>query len=232
MKIFSIFKKNKNKTQDLKPVAILRLIQEYVPEFYKTNSHFKESKEFLQHNEYGLALESLIEMADESGHYFSEDFWSDLATCADKIHLTERANFCRQQIIKNESEIGMKTPKGWTTFKLDDNSIGHHVAKIVENDFLNEIHSKDEFDELVKTNGFHHKTHGRYGIIYYIADGKVLEISYEISGVWKYDLHIDFDSLNSWTIPANERFVFKEKSTIREALLEWLKGKRIKTNLK
>ena len=176
-------------------------------------------------------LKAFIEMADESGHYFSEDFWFNLAICADKMQMTEQANFCRQQIIKNEAEIGSKTPKGWTTIKLDNDNFEHHIAKIVENKWLNEIHTKDKLDELVKTNGFHIKNHGRCGIIYYIDNGKVLEIGFEISGVRQYDLLLDFDTLNCWTIPNNTKFAFKEKSTIREALLQWLKTKRLKTDL-
>ncbi|MGG9962687.1 hypothetical protein [Ferruginibacter sp. SUN106] len=102
MNIFSIFKKSKAKSSDLTPAAILRLRQEQVPEFYKDSEKFKESKEFLKHNEWGLALDTLIEMADESGDYFSEDFWFDLATCADKMQMTQQADYCRQQIIRNE----------------------------------------------------------------------------------------------------------------------------------
>lgn len=231
MKIFSIFKKRKPEPNELTPVAILRLTQEYVPDFYKDNSHFIESKEFLDYNEWGLALESLIEMADESGHYFSEDFWFDLAICADKMQMTEHANFCRKQILKNEEEIGLKTPKGWTTIKLDNDNFEHHIAKIVENKWLNEIHTKDKLDELLKINGFHIKNHGRCGIIYYVDNGKVLEIGFEISGGRQYDLLLDFDTLNCWTIPNNTKFAFKEKSTIREKLIQWLKTKRLKTDL-
>ncbi len=231
MNIFSIFKKHKPPTPDLKPAAMLRLVQEYVPEYYRDSKHFKESKDFLRQGEWGLALEWLIEMADKSGHYFSEDFWLDLATCADKMQLTKEAEYCRQQVRRNETEIGITTPKGWTTVKLTNNHLEHHIAKIIENKWLNEIHEKDGLDELVKNNDFHLKSHGRSGTIYYVAEGKVLEIGFEISGVRKYDILTDFDSLHSWTIPANERFAFKEQSTIREELLQWLELKHIKTDL-
>jgi hypothetical protein len=52
-----------------------------------------------------------------------------------------------------------------------------------------------------------------------------------MSAVRQYDLLLFFDQLNGWTIPANESFAFKEKSMIREKLLEWLKSKRIKSDL-
>src|SRR5687768_8817061 len=181
MSIFSIFKKSKTEPQDLTPAAILRLTQAYVPEFYKDNEQFKESKEFLDHNEWGLALETLIEMADESGHYFSEDFWHNLATCADKMQMIQQAEYCRQQISRNEKEIGSKTPKGWTTIKIDDNTREHHIAKIVEDKWMSDRHQKDKLNDLLKVNGFHIKYHGRSGTIYYIDNGKVLEIGFEMS---------------------------------------------------
>ena len=150
------------------PAAILRLTQAYVPEFYKDSEQFKESKEFLDHNEWGLGLESLIEMADESGDYFSEDFWHDLATCADKMQMAQQADYCRQQVIKSEKEVGNKTPKGWTTIKIDDTNFQHHIAEIVKDKLTSERHQKDKLNNLLKTNGFHIKHHGRAGIIYYI----------------------------------------------------------------
>jgi len=231
MNIFSIFKKRKTQPQELTPAAILRLTQEYVPEFYKDTNHFKESKEFLNHNEWGLALESFIEMADESGHFFSEYFWLDLANCADKMQMTQQAEYCRQQIIRNEKELGSKTPKGWTTIKIDNNTRKHHIAKIIEDKWVSDRHQKDKLNDLLKKNGFHIKYHGPSGIIYYIDNGKVLEIDFEMSGVREYDLLLYFDNLNGWTIPNNEIFAFKEQSAIREKLLEWLKSKRIKSDL-
>ena len=146
MNIFSIFKKRKTELQDLKPAAILRLTQEFVPEFYKDIEQFKESKEFLENNEWGLALDTLIEMADESGHYFSEDFWLNLAICADKMQMTQQAEYCRQQITRNEKEIGNKTPKGWTTIKIDDAQFEHHVAEIVKDKRANDRNQKSGKD--------------------------------------------------------------------------------------
>ena len=231
MNIFSIFKKRKTEPQDLTPVAILRVTQEYVPEFYKDCENFKESKDFLKHNEWGLALDTLIKMADESGHYFSENFWLDLAICADKMQMTQQAEHCRQQIIRNEKEIGRKTPNGWTTVKIDETHFQNHIAEIVKDKWQNERRQKDKLDDLLKKDGFHIKYHGRGGMIYYIDSGKVLEIDFEMSGIPQYDLFLYFDTLKGWTIPRNELFAFKEQSAIREKLIEWLKVKRIKSGL-
>lgn len=231
MNIFSLFKKRKTESQDLTLAAILRLTQAYVPEFYKDSEKFKEIKEFLDHNEWGLALETLIEIADESGHYFSEDFWHNLATCVDKIQMPQQADYCRQQVIRNEKEVGNKTPKGWTTIKIDDTHFQHHIAEIVKDEWTSERHQKDKLKDLLKINGFHIKHNGRAGIIYYIDEGKVLEIYFEMSGVPQYDLLLYFDTLTGWTIPKGESFAPKEQSAIKEKLLECLKSKRIKSDV-
>jgi hypothetical protein len=52
-----------------------------------------------------------------------------------------------------------------------------------------------------------------------------------MSGVPQYDLLIYFDTLKGWTIPMGESFAPNEQSTIKEKLLEWLKNKRIKSDL-
>jgi hypothetical protein len=231
MTIFSIFKKRKTEPPDMTPAAILRLTQEYVPEFYRDSKHYKDSKEFLENNEWGLALESLIEMANESGHYFSETFWLDLAICADKMQMNKEAEYCRQQVVKNERELRTKTPNGWTTIKLDDTHYEHKIAAAVEDKWTSERHKKDNLDKLLKQDGFYLKSHGRAGTIYYIDNGRVLEIGFEMSGVPQYELLLFFDNIETWSIPKNELLSVSQKTRIHEQLLDWLKSKRIKTDL-
>lgn len=72
------------KGKESKPAAIIQLLIDYTPEHYRTYIQFKESVEYLEHREWGLALDSLIDLADESGDYFSEEFWSQLGDCYGK----------------------------------------------------------------------------------------------------------------------------------------------------
>ena len=58
---------------------------DYIPEFYKNHRQFQNSIEFYEINEFGLALESLVELADETEHYFSEEFWTELGRAANII---------------------------------------------------------------------------------------------------------------------------------------------------
>jgi|SRR6478609_1842931 len=137
MNIFSIFKKRKTNPEELAIVDVLRLTQKYIPDFYKDSKHFKDSEEFINQNELGLALDSLIEMANESGHYFSEDFWNSLVVCADKMQMFQQLDYCKQQIVRNQNELHSNPLKGWTTIKLDDTHFQHHIAEASKKDYGN-----------------------------------------------------------------------------------------------
>ncbi|MET3128969.1 hypothetical protein ABID42_004091 [Arcicella rosea] len=107
MKLFN-FIKQQSKT-DFSPEQTIRLLFDYIPEFYKKHRQFTDCVEFLEHREWELSLDSLIELADETGHYFAEDFWLGLADVADKMNLNDKANYCRNQIDRNIEDIKSKT---------------------------------------------------------------------------------------------------------------------------
>jgi hypothetical protein len=71
---------------------------------------------------------ALIELADETEHYFPEDFWLGLADLP-KMNLADNANYCRKQIKRNAEDIKSKTPLGWKTIKFDDSHFQHHISE-------------------------------------------------------------------------------------------------------
>lgn len=234
MGIFSFFKKRKGFPfgPSLSPPVILKQLSEDIPEFYKDSIHFKDYEEFLRHNEYGLALESLIEMADESGHYFSDHFWLTLAGCADKMGMNTQAEYSRQQIIRNEKVIGIPTPKCSTWYEAPDGMLQRHIVTKQYNEWTKQRRQKDKLDKLLKKDGFHMKSEGRFGTIYYIDQGKVLELHWEISGVPQYHILLEFGSLHAWSIPDGTPITPEEEIIIREKLQEWLKKKGLRSDLK
>jgi hypothetical protein len=132
MGFFSFFKKRNIETATadhiaLTPVAILQSLQDYIPELYKDRRPFADYREFLQHHEFGLALDSLIQLADESGHYFSEHFWLNLASCADKMGMSAEAKHSRQQIRRNKRD-NVLVAKGHTIERTDRNELVQHVS--------------------------------------------------------------------------------------------------------
>lgn len=105
------FIKRQSKTY-FSPEQPVRRLVDYIPDFYKTQRQFINCVEFLKNREWELALDSLIELADETEHYFPEDFWLGLADSAEKMNLADKANYCRKQIKRNAEDIKSKTPFG------------------------------------------------------------------------------------------------------------------------
>ncbi len=172
-----------------------------MPEYYRTHRQFINCVEYLEHREWGLALDSLIELTEETGHYFSEEFWNGLADAANKMGLGDKADYCRQQIQRNMTEIKSKTPFGWTTVKSDDTHFVHHISDKLKNEWVRERREKDKVLSLTNKEGIHLKSHGRSGFIYIVDKGRVAEIDFEL-GI--NGLMLFFGKVESWTIADDE----------------------------
>lgn len=91
MKLFNFIKK-RSKT----PEQIFRHLVEHIPTSYTAHHQFKNYIEFLEHSEWELALDSLIELANEAPEYaFPEAFWLGLAEAADKMDLDKTREYCK-----------------------------------------------------------------------------------------------------------------------------------------
>ena len=224
MKLFD-FIKRKQQT-NFSPEQTMRHLVEYMPEFYKTHRQFVNSIDYLERKEWELALDSLIELANETEHYFSEEFWIELAESAEKMNLKSQSVFCRQQIERNEKEINMKTPFGWTTIKNDDNHFQHYIAEKLNEESTEKRRQKDNVLKLINKDGVHLKSHGRTGYLYIVDKGKICEVGFElgINGLILY-----FESLNDWTLPTKKRISDKEKEEIRNYITDW--AKRTKSDI-
>lgn len=235
MGFFSFFKKRKVSAagrQSMSPPDVLKQVQEDIPELHKASQYFKEYEVSLQHHEWGLALENLVDMADESGHYFPAHFWEDLIYCAEKMGMQEKATYCRQQITRNGQELPDRDlPRGWSMVKIDENTYPAYIAKKYTDGWTTTRRRKDKLDKMLQKDGFYMRAQGRYGMIYYIDNGKVLEIDWEISGVPKYDILLSFDDLTTWSIPENLSITPEDKAVIRLQFQEWLKKKKIRADL-
>ena len=216
MKLFN-FIKRQPKT-DFSPEETIRRLVDYMPEFYRTHRQFINCVEFLDNREWELALDSLIELADETEHYFSEDFWFGLADSADKMDLTDKANYCRKQIKRNEKDVKSKTPFGWTTIKFDDTNFQHHISDKLKEEWATERRGKDKVQELLTKEGVHLKSHGRSGFLYITDNGKIAEVEFElgINGLILY-----FSSLTNWSLPTKEALTVDEKQKIKSDINNW-----------
>lgn len=59
-------------------------------------------------------------------------------------------------------------------------------------------------------------------MIYYIQQGRVLEIEYDIAGGNRFDLIIYFKETTHWALPAKQAILPEEKAAIRVQLSKWL----------
>jgi len=233
---FSLFRRKNISYDEILPSdrsikEVLSEVAEFIPDRYKNDRQFINFQEFIVHDELILALKSLIELANESGHFFSDTFWMDLSSCASRMSMFSIGDYCSQQILRNKTELGHSIPKGWTQEKVSETKSHIYIAEKTMNEWAVERREKDQLSSFIAINGFQIKSHGRAGTIYYIEDGKVLEIEFEISGVKQYDIIIFYDSACNWALPSQVKISELEKTQIRERLIEWLKFKKIRADL-
>jgi hypothetical protein len=122
-------------------------------------------------------------------------------------------------------------PNGITRVKISDNVFETRVSEEQREIWNSERWKKDNVTNLLAKDGFHIKDHGRSGSIYYIEQGKMCEIYFEISGVPQYDIVISFDGLRSWSLPQVAPLIPDKIKSIEIELISWLKKKRIKNDL-
>ncbi len=189
-----------------------------MPKFYRTHRQFINCVEFLENREWDLALDSLIELADETEHYFSEDFWRGLADSAEKMNLTDKANYCRKQIKRNAEDIKSTTPFGWTTIKFDDTHFQHHISEKLKEEWATDRREKDKVQELLTKEGVHLKSHGRSGFLYITDNGRNAEVEFELG---MNGLILYFSSLKNWSLPTKQTLTVDDKQKVRNDIINW-----------
>ncbi|WP_189318545.1 hypothetical protein [Flavobacterium sp. LM5] len=216
MKLFNFIKRQPK--LDFSPEQTIKRIVDYMPDFYKTHRQFINCVEFLDNREWELALDSLIELSDETEHYFAEDFWLGLEDSAKKMGLTDKVKYCRKQIKRNERDIKSKTPFGWTTIKFDDTHFQNHISEKLKEEWATERRQNDKVQELIVKEGVHLKSHGRSGFLYITENSKIAEVEFELgfNGLILY-----FKSLSSWSLPTKQTLTVDEKQKIKIDINNW-----------
>lgn len=189
-----------------------------MPKEYENHRQFIYCKEFLGHYEWELALQSLIELTQESEHYFSEEFWNELARAANLMNLRTEENFCFEQLEKNSKELPFNTPFGWTTKKTDGSAYQHFISEKLKQEWTEKRRKKDQVDKLINQEGVHLKSYGRGGYIYYTKKGRLAELEYELG---TQGIIIYFDSVKGWSLPSPKSFQENEKELFRKDLSQW-----------
>jgi len=218
MKLFGIFKNTDPKPLKRNPKEELRYLIDYIPDFYKNQRQYKNAIEFLDHHEFSLVLESLIELADETGHYFSEEFWERIAASAKAMNLVELAVYSLNQIERNQQELKWKTPFGWTTVKIDETHFQHYISEKIKERQVAERHKKDNAYDLLKKDGIYLKMHGRAGTLYIVDHRRLAEVELELG---MHGLILYFINTMHWLLPLKQPLTAEEKQNIRSAINSW-----------
>ena len=124
-----------------------------------------------------------------------------------------------------------KLPQGWTETKVSEDIYVTKIPQEQKDNWDNERREKDNVRKLSKKDGFHDKPKGRQGTIYFVDNGKVCELFYEISGAKEYDILIWFDQFNEWILPNVESINQVDKQVIKDKLIHWLDSKNIRVEL-
>ncbi|SIR26708.1 hypothetical protein [Maribacter ulvicola] len=191
---------------------------DYIPEFYKNQRQFQNSIEFYEKNEFGLALESLVELADETEHYFSEEFWTELAKSANMMEMDKVASYCKKQSKKNLKDLDYKLPLGWTTYKISENNFQVHISEKLNGEWKTERRKKDGIEKLLTKNGIHFSNKGRNGYIYYVENGKLIEFEWELE---VGGIRLWFEAETHWCLPTKSELKKEDKSRIKDLITDW-----------
>jgi len=219
MSLLNFFKKKDRDVPKLSLQEQLSYLIDYIPDFYKNQTQYINAVDYLKHDEWGLTIESLIELTEETGHYFSEEFWQRLADAAKSMNLFELSNYCLNQFDRNRQDLRSKLPFGWTSIKLDDNHFQTYIAEKTQERWAAERHLKDNVNSLLKRgDGVYLKMNGRSGTLYVIDDKRLAEVDLEIgvSGLLLY-----FNNTTQWILPVKNQLTTDEKQAIRALINSW-----------
>ncbi len=129
--------------------------------------------------------------------------------------MTEYSNFCSDQIKLTGNKINWKITKGSTVNKIDDTHYEHYYSQKIKDGWNEKRRTKDNLKSFIHEEGFHITGPNRSGTIYYISEGRVFEIFWELFNGQPFDISLSFDSLDSWALPTKQLLTSEEKGEIK-----------------
>ena len=220
MGIFNFFKRkekpNKIEIPNGNSAEIILWVLDYLPEHYSNERQVISCKDYLKNNEFGLALESLLELPNDTNHYFSDLMWDALSQASLKMNMQPQVKLCQAQKDRNKRDLKLPLIFGWTADVVADDLTNNYIAKKIKDEWDRKQKEKDGFDELIKKNGLHHRGSGRSGTLYIVLDGKVVEVYYEFT----YEIE-DLTDFDKWTYPTSEKMTESELNYVKAQVIKW-----------
>lgn len=225
MWLFDLFKKSKTPAEVSSHVSfeenLLKQSVDFIPSHFRNSQTYANVIEFLSHNQLALALKSLIKLGDQPNFYFNNDFWIELGQVATRLNMPEEYAICQQKLEANKVN-NIVLYKGIVIEKISEDTYKHYISDYLNNEKNEERRTKDGLAEIKSVNGFHMRSYGREGTIYYIINKRVCEIKYQQSrqhgGIIIYTYSYEY-----WVLPIRQRLSDAEKETVRKEITEWLK---------
>lgn len=207
----------------MSPSQIFQRLIDYLPEVHLSHRVFGHVQMHMRTRQWEWVLLSLIELADKSGHYFSEEYWLSLAAAARQLDKPDKEAYCKAQVARNREEVKMATPFGWTTVKIGEQQFQHYIAPRIREEWDMARHKRDEVDSLLEKDGVHQKTDGRSGRLYYVNNGRLAETEYEfgMDGLILY-----FAYTTHWIRPEKTPLTSEERELVRKAITDWARKNR------
>jgi hypothetical protein len=207
----------KNIKTVLTPEQTLRRLVDYMPEFYKSRRQLINCIDFLDNREWEFALDSLIKFADETGHYFSEEFWQGISDSASKMNLPDKVKYCRKQLDRNARDLTSTMPFGWTTIKIDETHFQCYISEKLKKEYATERRKEHQVEKFIDKDGVY-VTHGRGGFLYVSDKGRIAEIEFELGRKGRI---LFFKKLTNWSLPTEQLLDSHEKQLIKDIIVNW-----------
>lgn len=87
---FLFYKQNSVKSR------LTRLISN-IPKHQKAERQYLNAVELLEHYEFGLSSESILELTYESEYNFSAEFWKELSEIFNMLKMEDQQQYCKNQ---------------------------------------------------------------------------------------------------------------------------------------
>ncbi len=99
-----------------------------LPAVFHKNQEFIVANDYLSHNEWTLALESMVEMTRKSNHLFSQEFWLKLKDIAKMVNQPHIVDFCHEQMLHTTKEFKGILEEGHTAELTKDGTFQIHKS--------------------------------------------------------------------------------------------------------
>ena len=190
------------------------LLIDSVPDIYKEHSLWLQCTKFANQEIWDRSLDCLIQLAVESEHYFSGEFWKLSFELAESLKMQKQKDLCQKQINKiREDKISL--PLGWTSNKVSPGNFQLYIAHKQRERWDNERRQKDNISKLLNEEGFHFKPTGKTGYVYYVSQKRITEVE------WHEGEIVGSTLSKYWIFPEKKLLTKEEYLKVYNDLKEW-----------